>query len=100
MHSLVDTRVFSEGEFGEVRDAAGRFLGSGPTRTRELEGERLALMPYVTLAAFFPLAFILWRRNILSPNRLAGSIGWCNAVAFAAGSPFQPSEAAFVLAED
>jgi len=62
--SLVGGRVFSEDELGEVRGAAERFLGSGPTRPRELRGERLALMPYVTLAAFLPLAFLLWRRNL------------------------------------
>jgi hypothetical protein len=27
------------------------------------EPARLALMPYVTLAVFLPLAFVLWRRN-------------------------------------
>jgi von Willebrand factor type A domain len=62
--SLVGGRVFSEGELGEVRSAAEDFFGSGPTRARPFEGERLALMPYVTLAAFVPLAFLLWRRNL------------------------------------
>ena len=62
--ALVGGRIFSEDELGEVRDAAERFLGSGPTRGREFEGGRLALMPYVTLAAFLPLAFLLWRRNL------------------------------------
>lgn len=62
--SLVGGRVFSEDELGEVRVAAERVLGEGPTRRRSLEGERLALMPYVTLAAFVPLAFLLWRRNL------------------------------------
>jgi len=33
-------------------------------RERRLEGERLALMPYVTLAAVVPLAFLLLRRNL------------------------------------
>jgi hypothetical protein len=62
--SLVGGRVFSEGELGEVRAAAEDFFGSGPTKARPFEGERLALMPYVTLAAFLPLAFLLWRRNV------------------------------------
>ncbi|MEJ7570419.1 MAG: hypothetical protein WKF41_19420 [Gaiellaceae bacterium] len=62
--SLLDGRVFAEDELGEARDAAERFVGSGPTRPRELGGERLALMPYVTLAAFLPLALLLWRRNL------------------------------------
>jgi hypothetical protein len=56
--------VVSEDELGEVRDAARRFLGSGPTSDRSVEGERLALMPYLTLVAFVPLAFLLWRRNL------------------------------------
>lgn len=62
--ALVGGRVFSEDELGDVREAAERILGSGPTRSRELGGERLALMPYVTLVAFLPLAFLLWRRNL------------------------------------
>jgi hypothetical protein len=62
--SLVGGRVFSQYELVEVRDAAHRFLGTGPTTARSLEGERLALMRYVTLAAFVPLAFLLWRRNV------------------------------------
>jgi VWA domain-containing protein len=37
-------------------------LGNGPVMTLT-EPARLALMPYVTLAAFLPLAFVLWRRN-------------------------------------
>ena len=49
---------------GEVQAATEHFFGSGPTKARPFEGERLALMPYVTLAAFLPLAFLLWRRNI------------------------------------
>jgi hypothetical protein len=28
------------------------------------ETARVALMPYVTVAAFLPLAFLLWRRNV------------------------------------
>jgi hypothetical protein len=62
--SLVAGRIVGEDEFGELLSAARDILGSGPTRPRELEGERLALMPYLTLAAFLPLAFVLWRRNV------------------------------------
>ena len=30
---------------------------------RSIPGARVALMPWVTLAAFLPLGFALWRRN-------------------------------------
>jgi hypothetical protein len=62
--SLVGGRVFSEDEAGEVAATARELLGEGKTRQRELEGERLALMPYVTLAAALPLGFLLLRRNL------------------------------------
>lgn len=61
---LVEGRVFPEDDVAGVIEAARQALGSGPTRPRELEGQRLALMPYVTLAALLPLALILWRRNV------------------------------------
>jgi hypothetical protein len=62
--SLIGGRVFSEDEADEVSAAARTILGEGKTRQRELEGERLALMPYVTLAALLPLGFLLARRNL------------------------------------
>jgi hypothetical protein len=62
--SLVGGRVFSESDLSAVQDAAADFFGSGPTKARPFEGERVSLMPYVTLAAFVPLAFLLWRRNL------------------------------------
>jgi hypothetical protein len=62
--SLVRGRVFSEDEEGEVGATAREVLGEGKTRQRELEGERLALMPYVTLVAALPLGFLLLRRNL------------------------------------
>lgn len=62
--SLVGGRVFSEHGLDGARRAALRALGSGPTKSRRSEGDRIALMPYVTLAAVVPLAFLLWRRNL------------------------------------
>jgi hypothetical protein len=62
--SLVGGRVFSENESGEIAAAARAAVGEGKTRERELEGERIALMPYVTLAAILPLGFLLLRRNL------------------------------------
>ena len=62
--SIVGGRVFDEAELAAAQNAAEDFFGSGPTRARPFGGERVALMPYVTLAAFVPLAFLLWRRNL------------------------------------
>lgn len=61
--SLVGGRVLTENEFGRLLAVAREVVGSGPTRKRELEGVRLALMPYITLAASVPLMLVLWRRN-------------------------------------
>jgi hypothetical protein len=62
--SLVGGRVVAEDDAGELGAAARKVLGEGKTRQRELEGERRALMPYVTLAAALPLGFLLLRRNL------------------------------------
>jgi hypothetical protein len=62
--SLVGGRVVAEDDAGELGAAAREGLGEGNTRQRELEGERLALMPYVTLVAALPLGFLLLRRNL------------------------------------
>jgi hypothetical protein len=43
--------------------AARAALGTGPTAARTIEGERRALMPWVTLAALLPLGLLLMRRN-------------------------------------
>lgn len=61
--SLVDGRVFDEGS-GEAAAEAAAAFGEGPTRERVLEGERTALMPYVTMLALLPLGFVLLRRNV------------------------------------
>lgn len=62
--SLIGGRVFSENDVDGVIAAAREIVGEGETRERELEGERIALMPYVTLAAILPLGFLLLRRNL------------------------------------
>lgn len=62
--SAVDGQVFREGEVDALADAAAEALGTGPTRERVIEGERRALMPWVTLAALLPLGFVLLRRNV------------------------------------
>lgn len=60
----VGGHVLSEGDPAGVVTAARAALGNGPTAERLIEGERRALMPWVTLAAFLPLALVLLRRNI------------------------------------
>lgn len=62
--SLVRGRVLSEDESGGLYLAVSRLLGTGPTRQREHEGNRLALMPWITLAAALPLGLVLRRRNL------------------------------------
>jgi hypothetical protein len=62
--SLIGGRVLSGDDPNAVIAAARDFLGQGRTRQRELEGERRALMPWVTLAAVVPLGLILVRRNL------------------------------------
>jgi hypothetical protein len=53
----------SEDDVGGAAAAARAVLGAGPI-TKVSETARVALMPWVTLAAFAPLAFLLWRRNL------------------------------------
>jgi hypothetical protein len=62
--SAVGGRVYNEDDRGSVLAAAKHALGSGPTGERRVEGQRLALMPYVALATLLPLGLILWRRNL------------------------------------
>ena len=60
----IAAHVFSEHEPAAVIAAVRHTLGTGPTKDQIIEGERRPLMPWVTLAAFFPLGLILLRRNI------------------------------------
>lgn len=61
--SLMGGRVFSEDEISAAGDAVAGLVGEGATANRSIPGARVALMPWVTLAAFLPLGFALWRRN-------------------------------------
>jgi uncharacterized protein (DUF58 family) len=61
--ALVDGAVFDEDDVDGVVARARRELGDGPTRPRE-ERDLIALMPYMTLGAAVPLAFVLRRRNL------------------------------------
>ena len=62
--STIGGRVISEGDAGGLRQAVVDLVGSGPTMDRRHEGNRLALMPWITLGAFLPLGFVLFRRNL------------------------------------
>jgi uncharacterized protein (DUF58 family) len=62
--SLVGGSVVSEADSEGLLRAVTVLLGSGPTVDRRHEGDRLALMPWITLAAFLPLSYVLRRRNL------------------------------------
>jgi von Willebrand factor type A domain len=62
--SLMDAEVLSESEAGRLPELVAAAVGEGPTTTREHEGRRRALMPWITLLAVFPLGFVLFRRNV------------------------------------
>jgi hypothetical protein len=62
--SQIGGRVFTEDDGTAMVGAARRALGTGPTKDQIIEGERRALMPWVTLAAFLPLGLVLVRRNL------------------------------------
>jgi hypothetical protein len=60
---LMGGRAFSEDDVSAAGDAVVDIVGEGETSDRTIPGARVALMPWVTLAAFLPLGFVLWRRN-------------------------------------
>ncbi len=62
--SLVGGRTFSEADAQAAGDAVVEAVGAGKTAGRTISGARLALMPWLTLATFLPLGFLLWRRNL------------------------------------
>jgi len=62
--STIGGRVISEGDAGGLRQAVVDLVGSGPTMDRRHEGNRCALMPWITLGAFLPPGFVLFRRNL------------------------------------
>jgi hypothetical protein len=60
---LMGGQAFSEDDVAAAGDAVAAIIGEGETSNRTIPGARVALMPWVTLAAFVPLGFLLWRRN-------------------------------------
>lgn len=61
---MIEARILPEDEAGELPEIVADIVGSGPTIDRQHEGRRRALMPWITLAAVFPLGFVLFRRNL------------------------------------
>lgn len=55
--------VYSERDLGEAARKSRELLRSGPTLAQGERRARLALSPYLALAAFAPLALLLWRRD-------------------------------------
>ena len=62
--AAVGGRVLQEGETAEAVAAVRAAVGPGTTTSRRIEGNRRALIPYVTLLAVLPLGFVLYRRNL------------------------------------
>ena len=63
--STVGGRAFSEGDVGGAIRAARLFLGGGPLVGVGEGLHVVALARWLVLAALLPLAFLLWRRNIV-----------------------------------
>ena len=60
---LVGGTVVPEGDSRALLDAVREAVGTGESVTRSESSGRLALMPWITLLALVPLAFLLVRRN-------------------------------------
>jgi hypothetical protein len=57
-------RTFDEDELGGVLDFMRRSVGAGGPRAKAKEVDPTPLAAWVFGFAFFPLAFLLWRRNV------------------------------------
>jgi hypothetical protein len=57
-------QVVAESDAGRLPELVANEVGEGPTTTREHEGRRRALMPWITLLSIIPLGFVLFRRNV------------------------------------
>ncbi|MDH4103990.1 MAG: VWA domain-containing protein [Thermoleophilia bacterium] len=62
--ALAGGQVIQEGDAAAVARAVREAVGEGQTVAREEDSGRIALMPYVTLAALAPLVLVLLRRNV------------------------------------
>lgn len=57
-------RVYQEGDFGALAQAARALVGRAGTETHVHSYARVALAPWFVLAGALPLSFLLWRRNL------------------------------------
>ena len=64
-------RVLREDEASQAVSAVRSAIGAGETIDVTHEAGRLALMPWIALAALVPLAFVLLRRNVWWQRRLS-----------------------------
>ena len=55
--------VYSESQVGAAARKARQLLGSGPTVVQGERAGKVALAPYLALAALFPFGLLLWRRD-------------------------------------
>jgi von Willebrand factor type A domain len=55
--------VYDESGLGEAEQVARSALGDGPTVAQQRRPDHIALAPYLAVAAFLPLTFLLWRRD-------------------------------------
>jgi len=59
----INGSVYSEQEMDGAARKARALLGSGPTVVEGETQDPIALAPYLSVAAFLPLALLLWRRD-------------------------------------
>jgi hypothetical protein len=62
--STMGGRLFGEREIGAAIRAERRYVGRGNRVKVAAQRKTVALAPYGVLAAFVPLGFLLWRRNL------------------------------------
>jgi hypothetical protein len=61
--AAVGGSAFDEDELDQAVAAARKFMGKGKAEPLGEDLSRTSLSPYLFLAAFVPLGFLLWRRN-------------------------------------
>jgi VWA domain-containing protein len=62
--SATGGQAFGEDKVARIVDTARGDLGGGPTVALQHEQKQFAMAPWIAGMAFFPLAFLLWRRNV------------------------------------